>query len=110
MEIIHNQCLPVGILSQVDVETDRRILKEGEVLIMVTDGVLEARRHLERKEEWVSRMLQRIDHSQDLKELAQQVLSRSIAAAHGRVEDDMMVVAVKLARVVEEIEAYRRIS
>ncbi|HHT73164.1 MAG TPA: SpoIIE family protein phosphatase [Firmicutes bacterium] len=110
VEIIHNQCLPVGILSQVDVETDRRILKEGEVLIMVTDGVLEARRHLERKEEWVSRMLQRIDHSQDLKELAQQVLSRSIAAAHGRVEDDMMVVAVKLARVVEEIEAYRRIS
>jgi len=55
-------------------------------------------------------MLQRIDHNQDLKELAKQVLTRSIAAAHGRVEDDMMVVAVKLVRAAEEIEAYRRIS
>jgi stage II sporulation protein E len=110
VEIIHNQCLPVGILSQIEVETDRRLLKEGEVLFMVTDGILEARRHVEHKEEWVSRMLQRIDHNQDLKELAKQVLTRSIAAAHGRVEDDMMVVAVKLVRAAEEIEAYRRIS
>jgi len=110
VEIIHNQCLPVGILSQIEVETDRRLLKEGEVLFMVTDGILEARRHVEHKEEWVSRLLQRIDHNQDLKELAKQVLTRSIAAAHGRVEDDMMVVAVKLVRAAEEIEAYRRIS
>lgn len=110
VEIIHNHCLPVGILSQIDVETDRRLLKEGEILIMVTDGILEARRHLERKEEWVSRMLQRLDHNQDLKDLARQVLQRSIAAAHGRVEDDMMVVAARLVRAVEEIEAYRRIS
>ena len=54
-------------------------------------------------------MLQRIDHSQDLKELAQQVLSRSIARPTAS-EDDMMVVASQTKRVVEEIEAYRRIS
>lgn len=110
VEIIQNQCLPVGILSQIDVERDRRLLKEGEVLIMITDGVLEARRHVERKEEWVSRMLQRIDQAQDLGDLAKQILTRSIAAAHGQVEDDMMVVVAKLVRVEEEIETYRRIS
>lgn len=110
VEIIPNNCLPVGILSQIEVETDRRLLKEGEVLIMITDGILEARRHAERKEEWVSRMLQRIDYNQGLKAIADQVLQRSITAAHGKVEDDMTVVAVKLVRVVEDLEAYRRIS
>ncbi|NLM40359.1 MAG: SpoIIE family protein phosphatase, partial [Firmicutes bacterium] len=110
VEIIQNQCLPVGILSQIEVERDRRLLKEGEILIMVTDGVLEARRHIERKEEWVSRMLQRIDHSHDLSNMARQILSRSINAAHGQVEDDMTVVVAKLVRVEEEIEVYRRTS
>ena len=110
VEIIQNQCLPVGILSQIEVERDRRLLKEGEVLIMVTDGVLEARRHIDRKEEWVSRMLQRVDEAQDLSDLARQILSRSINAAHGRVDDDMTVVVAKLARTEEEIEVYRRTS
>ena len=35
--------LPVGVLSQ-EVESDRRTLKEGELLIMATDGVLDAQR------------------------------------------------------------------
>ena len=53
VEIIYNHALPVGVLSQVEVEADRRILKEGEVLIMATDGVLDAQRTIVRKEEWM---------------------------------------------------------
>ena len=55
-------------------------------------------------------MLQRIDHSNDLSNMARHILSRSINAAHGQVEDDMTVVVAKLVRVEEEIEVYRRTS
>ena len=55
-------------------------------------------------------MLQRVDEAQDLSDLARQILSRSINAAHGRVDDDMTVVVAKLARTEEEIEVYRRTS
>jgi len=84
VEIVHNHTLPVGVLDQVEVEADRRTLKEGELLIMVTDGVLEAQRHLARKEEWMCWYLRRLKEVEDPASLAETLLYDSIERAGGR--------------------------
>ncbi|MGI6158400.1 MAG: SpoIIE family protein phosphatase [Limnochordia bacterium] len=110
VEIIHNHTLPVGVLSQVEVESDRRTLKEGELLIMATDGVLDAQRSLARKDEWMCWNLRRLQNNADPATLAENILQDSIAMADGRVDDDMMVVVARLVPVEWEIETYRRVQ
>ncbi len=108
VEIIHNHSLPVGVLSQVDVETDRRTLKEGEVLVMATDGVLDAHRGIARKDEWMCWNLRRFQDPKDLATMAEEILCDSLEIANGRVQDDMMVVVARLVRNDWEIDPYRR--
>ena len=108
IEVIHNNSLPAGVLSQVHVEPDRRLLKEGEVLVMATDGILEVHRNIIRKDEWMCWNLRRIEDSTDLATMAEQLLADSLRVVNGQVEDDMMVVVARLIRTDWEIDTYRR--
>lgn len=110
VEIIHNHTLPVGVLSEVDVETDRRILKEGELLVMTTDGVLDAQRNVARKDEWMCWNLRRLQPSQDMASMAEEILYDSIEVANGKVDDDMMVVVARIVPADWGIETYRRVQ
>lgn len=110
VEMVHNRTLPVGVLEQVEVEADRRTLREGELLIMATDGVLEAPRHLARKEEWMCWHLRRLEEDDDPAALAERILYDSIEMAGGRVDDDMMVVVARLVPAEQDIEVYRRVE
>ena len=108
VEIIYNHTLPVGVLSQVEIETDRRTLKEGEVLVMATDGVLDAHRSIARKDEWMCWNLRRLQDPKDLATMAEEILCDSLEIANGQVQDDMMVVVARLVRNDWEIDPYRR--
>lgn len=110
VEIIHNHTLPVGVLSQVDVESDRRMLQEGEVLIMTTDGVLDAQRKIARQDEWMCWNLRRLQLHDDMSVMAETILADSIDVADGRVDDDMMVVVARLVRADCELASYRRVQ
>lgn len=111
VEIIYNHALPVGVLSQVDVESDRRMLKEGEVLVMTTDGVLDAQRNVARKDEWMCWNLRRIQESDDMSVMAETILHECIELAGGRIDDDMMVVVARLVPAEsEELPSYRRVQ
>jgi stage II sporulation protein E len=110
VEIIYNHTLPVGVLSQVDVESDRRMLQEGEVLIMTTDGVLDAQRKVARQDEWMCWNLRRLRQEEDMSVLAEAILTDSIDVADGRIDDDMMVVVARLVSADSELESYRRVQ
>ncbi len=111
VEIVYNHTLPVGVLSQVDIESDRRMLKEGEVLVMTTDGILDAQRNVTRKDEWMCWNLRRVQESDDMSVMAETILTESIELAGGRIDDDMMVVVARLVRAdAEELPSYRRVQ
>lgn len=110
VEIIHNRTLPVGVLSEVDIESDRRMLQEGEVLIMATDGVLDVQRTVAWKDEWMCWKLRRLPLVTDMAAMAEMILSDCLSAAHGRVDDDMMVVVARLLRADWNLESYRRVD
>ena len=110
MEVIDNHALPVGMLDQVEVELDRRTLKEGELLIMATDGVLEAGAHSPQGRVDVLAAEGTGRWGSGSRLLAEMILADCIAQADGRVADDMMVVVARLAPAQWEVEAYRRVQ
>lgn len=42
MEIIRSATLPIGVLQDIEIDTETRKLESGDYVIMVTDGVMDA--------------------------------------------------------------------
>ncbi|SDJ72664.1 stage II sporulation protein E [Salimicrobium halophilum] len=83
--------LPIGILPEVDVETKQVELKAGDLVIMVSDGVVEGLKGVGDKEGWLEdriRALRTRDPQQASDELLEQVLRNQ-----GDLKDDMTIIA-----------------
>ncbi|MGE5542096.1 MAG: SpoIIE family protein phosphatase, partial [Bacillota bacterium] len=94
--VIRAQSLPAGILSEIPVETVHRRLMPGDTVVLVTDGVLEARKDPSRKEPWIASFLAR-SRWMPAQELAEKVLERAQGArGPGEdIKDDMTVIVVQ---------------
>jgi len=90
VEIIHSTSLPVGILDKVDMEVTKRKLKENDLIVMVTDGVLDSNTDFSNKELWIEKILKdyRGNNPQDI---ADYILEQAKNNSGGHVQDDMTV-------------------
>lgn len=81
--------LPLGIFPQVDVKPLCRKLENGDYLIMVSDGVVDAFE----KEEYEKRILEIIAGIEDSNpgDIAERLLRIALRASGGRVHDDMTI-------------------
>lgn len=91
----HN--LPMGILENIEVDVVSEQLKAGDLLIMVTDGIYDAPRHIENKQMWMKRLIDEIE-TDDPQQVADLLLEKVIRFHHGQILDDMTVVAAKIER------------
>lgn len=89
--------LPMGMFQEFDVDVVCEQLKAGDLLIMMSDGIYDAPKHVENKELWMKRILREIQ-TDDPQEMADVILERVIRAADGAIEDDMTVVVAKIKR------------
>lgn len=89
--------LPIGILQEIDVDVVNEKLKEGDLLIMITDGIYEANREVENRDLWFKRVIREIE-TEDPQEVADLLLERIIRANHYQIMDDMTVVVAKIVR------------
>jgi len=91
--------LPVGIIEDFEVASISGTLAPEDVLVMVTDGVLDAYRGAEDREEWFARTLMEV---KDLPppEMAELILKLVQTGAGGasRVRDDMTVLVARLKK------------
>ena len=87
---------PVGILDEVEIVGQKEKLEIGDLIVLVTDGVLDSRFHVAEREAWLGQTLQQIE-SVDPQPVADQLLDRALANS-SRVKDDM---AVLVARIME---------
>ncbi|MDF2568594.1 MAG: spoIIE [Sporomusa sp.] len=87
---------PIGILDNVEIEPIKRGLALGDIIVMVSDGVIDAAKGTD-KETWVANFLRRVgcERPQDI---ADRLLKQAIELSGGLVKDDM---AVLVARVSE---------
>lgn len=92
-EIIRSASLPVGILSGVEIETFAHTLKDGDMVIMASDGI-------SLRGESGSWLRSAIDHApSDIspKALSDFILQESIARKGGSADDDMTVIVLRAA-------------
>ncbi len=97
VEVIRSDSPPAGILNEIDVFSSARTLRSGDILVMMTDGILDALPDRHDKEEWIARILLR-QENRDLSELVGLLVERAKQAAGGEVDDDVTVLAARLAR------------
>ncbi len=89
--------LPMGMFQEFDVDVVNEQLKAGDLLVMMSDGIYDAPKHVENKELWMKRMLREIK-TEDPQEVADVILERMIRSGQGAIDDDMTVIVAKVKR------------
>lgn len=90
VECIRSTSLPMGVLDEVDVETITKKLYDGDFVIMISDGIVDSLQ-FEDKEEAMGRIIMDI-HTSSPREMALEILNRSLEMTEGIPKDDMTVV------------------
>lgn len=96
--------LPVGILDEIEVDVVTRTMKPGDLLVMMSDGIYEAPRHIENREMWMKRLISELDID-DPQEVADLLLEKVIRQHSGEIIDDMTVLVARVDRFVPQWSA-----
>ncbi|AOT71071.1 stage II sporulation protein E [Geosporobacter ferrireducens] len=95
VEIIKSTSLPVGILNNVDIESFGKRLNNGDLIVILSDGVLDADKNMDEKENWILAALRSFD-SKNPQFIADELLNLAISKYGNRIEDDMTVLVSKI--------------
>lgn len=89
VEAIKSTSLPIGVVGNVDVETTKKKLYDGDFVIMVSDGILESVEE-EEKDKVISNIILGAEAKKP-KELAFEILNKVCEKSGSLVNDDMTV-------------------
>lgn len=95
VETVRAASLPVGVIADMEAETSSRAIDDGDMIVMVTDGV-ETR---ESGSLWVQEFIEENCRNNQVNNLADKILEHAIEKNSGKVNDDMTVLSVKLRAV-----------
>nr|WP_238480904.1 stage II sporulation protein E [Desulforadius tongensis] len=97
VSVIKSNSLPVGIMENIEVTSQTRSLESGDILVMVTDGVLDAYRGSGDREEWFIEVLQDLTSlpPQEIAAVLLQVMETTVGGKQN-ISDDMTVLVAKL--------------
>lgn len=90
VETISSTTLPIGMLGSVDYDSVKKKLYEGDIVILVTDGVLDCIKE-DNKEAFMERLIINIQSSNP-QEIANRILDGALAYSNYVPADDMTVI------------------
>ncbi len=90
VETISSTTLPIGMFGSVDYDTITKKLYEGDIIIMVTDGVLDSMKG-DNKEAVMEDLIMSIK-SKNPQEIANRILDRTLSESNFKPIDDMTVI------------------
>lgn len=88
--VVTSNSLPIGILTDVDINSEKRLLAPRDLIVMVSDGVLEIFRDVE-SNYWVGDFLASLNEN-DPQVVAEVILNKALSMCGGKPADDMTVV------------------
>ncbi|RCW63035.1 stage II sporulation protein E [Saliterribacillus persicus] len=94
---IESSNLPIGIVEEFEVEVVDSQLKDGDILVMMSDGIFEGPKNIENVDRWIKRKLGEIE-TNDPQMIADLLLEEVIRTQGGEIEDDMTVLVSRIER------------
>lgn len=95
VQIIKSKTLPMGVLDKVDIDITKKTLKNGDILVMLTDGVLDYSNESAGRVDWVVDFLENTSCSNP-KDLVDELIGKAKELGGGKVKDDMTVIVSKV--------------
>ena len=95
LEIIKSKSLPIGVLDKADIDIQQMKLKNGDVIVMLSDGVLDYNDENVGRVDWIVDYLGK-NNCNNPKELAEGLLAEAKKLSGNRVKDDMTVLVSKI--------------
>ena len=96
VQTITGSNVPIGILQDIEVQSIEEQLRDGDILIMMSDGVYDAPRQLHEKEEWLKKQIEKLETTVP-QEIADTLLEMAVRTNQGEILDDMTVVVAKIS-------------
>ncbi|HYG56969.1 MAG TPA: SpoIIE family protein phosphatase, partial [Symbiobacteriaceae bacterium] len=90
--VVKMASVPVGIINQVQVENEFRMLKPGDIVVMITDGVWDVSKDDVDKERWLINHLRRAT-TDEPEEIAESILARALELLPAPGDDLTVLVA-----------------
>lgn len=94
VEVVKNDSLPFGIIDNLEVDKVRSKLNDGDIVITITDGVIDVDKENIGGYLWLKEFLENYDSGVD--SLARDILNRAKNISVDKVLDDMTVVVSKI--------------
>ncbi|MGE5587039.1 MAG: stage II sporulation protein E [Clostridia bacterium] len=101
VRVVESATLPAGIFDAIDVERTQVKLGDGDILVMVSDGVLTSMEHSQGRGEWVASALSRLPSEQP-EDIARFILDKARQHCKGKAPDDMTVLVGRVYRRLPE--------
>jgi len=95
VEVIRSATLPVGILSNIEMELTHKEVDSGDFIIMMTDGIIDSFKKEENSDNAVFEFLQKINNMNP-QQIADIIADEAYKNCGGKPEDDMMVLVAKV--------------
>lgn len=97
VEVIKSVSFPAGMLDKIDLVVYDKDLKENDIIVMCSDGILESNTEYENKEIWLKNILEDIE-TDDIEKIAKIIMGEAIDNGLGIAKDDMTVIVAKLEK------------
>ncbi|HLR21240.1 MAG TPA: stage II sporulation protein E [Tissierellaceae bacterium] len=97
VNIVNSRSLPIGILKDVEFDIYEEDLEDGDIIIMMSDGILDSNRDVHSQESWMKDIIMNID-SQNPNSIAELILKEAKSISENHITDDMTVMATKIWR------------
>jgi stage II sporulation protein E len=95
--VVKMSSAPIGIINQLEVEPEFRVLRPGDIIVMMTDGIWDVCKDNIDKERWLIDQLSR-EPAADPEEIAESILARAVELSPDA-GDDMTVLVARIDRV-----------
>ncbi len=95
IDIIKSRSLPIGILDEADIEIHSKKVKNGDLIVMLTDGITDCDEESSGKIDWILDYLCRNDNVSP-EELSKGIINEAKRIGKNKVKDDMTVMVSRV--------------
>lgn len=102
VNVVRSATAPIGILAGVDVRPQKRRLEPGDMVVMMTDGVLDSIDRSIDREEWIARLLRRCE-ANGPEDLMESLLERVQEITGESLVDDVSMIVLQMVELRDEL-------